>query len=350
MTSRVDREKPYICVDVDLPRNERLELVDDPAGCLGIWTALTCYAREQLTDGRVPKRYAESLWGDKKNAARLKDMCRVGLLDEDETHYGILRYAPRNQTKESVEGARKKAREYMAEKRKRSNVVSSNNELTTTGKTPDVAISISTSISSLVSKDPESHEDPVTAHEAPAATQPPTPGRPPAWRTDPDERDSLAVAWAEGARDVGLALTKPALSQRERVVDAIVAHAPPSAQVSAARGERSAWVRRMAQDWARTRPEKRAVYAWVDFVDGIYAGAQAPHGPTLERPSDSWPTEARERLERRNRERAEENERLKQESMHILAERAANDEAVRSPAREPDDIERALAGAGRRDS
>ena len=113
----IDRDKLYICVDVDLVRNERVLNLEEPLACLGLWQVMTSYARESLTDGMVPKRYAETLFGDTKNVSRLADMVQVGLIAEHEKHYEVLRYAPRNQTRAMVEESRKSARERSAKHR-----------------------------------------------------------------------------------------------------------------------------------------------------------------------------------------------------------------------------------------
>ena len=108
------REKHYICMDVDLPRNERLLMTSDPGYCLGLWSAMTAYAREALSDGRVPKLYASGLWSNQSNASRLKEMVDVGLLEDAGSHYVVLKYAPRNQTKAMVNGDREQAKLRMA--------------------------------------------------------------------------------------------------------------------------------------------------------------------------------------------------------------------------------------------
>lgn len=157
MTER--REKPYICVDTDLPDHDRLLTCDDPAGCLGLWVALTAYSRQYLTDGKVPKKYAVAKWGDRKNAVRLAQMSGSGLLVDHGSWYEILRYAPRNQTKAMVEDARGKARTRMANVRA--------NKSRTGGEVPVgfvehaqvVPTSISLSLSSLVTA-PDLDRDP----------------------------------------------------------------------------------------------------------------------------------------------------------------------------------------------
>jgi hypothetical protein len=113
------RGKPYACVDVDVPTHRRFQSNSDPAGAFGLWTAMLCYAREQETDGLVPKRYAESLWGDRRNPKRLKEMCANDLLADRGADYEILRYAPRNQTKAMITQAKGQARDRMAELRKK---------------------------------------------------------------------------------------------------------------------------------------------------------------------------------------------------------------------------------------
>lgn len=107
-------DKPFVCVDVDIPRNPRVASLEDPAGSLGLWLSMLAYSREQLTDGVVPKRYAVSMWGEaKKNEARLAGMIGAELIADHGDRYEVLRYAPRNQTRGMVEEARRRARERM---------------------------------------------------------------------------------------------------------------------------------------------------------------------------------------------------------------------------------------------
>lgn len=113
-------EKPYICVDIDLARHDRLLSCSDPGYCLGLWVALAAYVRENLPDGgaRIPKMYAHGLWeGVRRNVKLLQEMVAVDLLADVGSHYVIQRYAPRNQTKEMVEESRRKARDRMRTKR-----------------------------------------------------------------------------------------------------------------------------------------------------------------------------------------------------------------------------------------
>src|ERR1700722_15116889 len=117
------REKLYICGDGDLPDPPRILACRAPEGCVGVWYAMTAYARAHLTDGRVPKTYV--LRRDARNAPRLADMVANGLIGEDETHFEVLKYAPRNQTRAMVEDARSKAKDRM--KRRRSANVRANN-------------------------------------------------------------------------------------------------------------------------------------------------------------------------------------------------------------------------------
>ena len=110
----IHRDKPYICMDIDLPTHERIVNLSDPARGLGLWAAMTAHTRQQLKDGHVPKRLAIALWGDKRNAKLLTEMVAVGLLIEHEATYELYKYAPRNQTKAMVEAAKEKARTKMA--------------------------------------------------------------------------------------------------------------------------------------------------------------------------------------------------------------------------------------------
>lgn len=112
------RDKPYACVDVDLPMHPRIVKCADPGGALGLWLAMTTYSREHLTDALVPKALALGLWGDaKRNGPRLKDLLANELLADRGDEYEVLRYAPRNQTKAMVEADRAAARSRMAKHR-----------------------------------------------------------------------------------------------------------------------------------------------------------------------------------------------------------------------------------------
>ncbi|HSY22336.1 MAG TPA: hypothetical protein VK841_09490 [Polyangiaceae bacterium] len=117
-----------------------------------------------MTDGLVPKRYAETLWGDRKNKVRLVEMVHHQLLGERDGFYEVLRYAPRNQTKAMVEEARKNARERMSKLRAsrsanvRANFGRSSGEVPKTShdQISDVPISISSlSPVSSLQGDPE---------------------------------------------------------------------------------------------------------------------------------------------------------------------------------------------------
>lgn len=117
-----DRGKHFICLDVDLARHERIMSLDEPLACLGLFAAMTMHARELLTGGptggRVAKRTAETMCGE-RNRARLKQMVTSGLLNETDTHYEIVKYAPRNQSPVMVEESRRGGRERKAESRAR---------------------------------------------------------------------------------------------------------------------------------------------------------------------------------------------------------------------------------------
>lgn len=142
---RPERGKPYVCVDVDLPRHEKVERLSDPAHGLGLWLALTCYVRETLPETAiVPKRYAERLWGNPKNRKLLGEMVSVDLLKDVGDHYEVLRYAPRNQTKGMVAEAKAKTREKVAKSRKEA--ASRNQDVTGYGGGQKPFPSISTSV------------------------------------------------------------------------------------------------------------------------------------------------------------------------------------------------------------
>ena len=119
-----ERDKLFICMDVDLPRHDKIVLDEEPLAILGLWAALTAYSRELLTDGRVPKKLAETMCGE-RNGKRLSRMVESGLLSETPTHYVVEKYAPRNQTKAMVEAARAVARDRQAlSRRKKAEVTS----------------------------------------------------------------------------------------------------------------------------------------------------------------------------------------------------------------------------------
>ncbi len=119
------REKPFICMDTDLPQHERIHACSEPGYAVGLWVTLAAYVRQVLPDGgaRIPKAHAHGLWDNSsKNKKILREMVASGLLEETPSHYVVLRYAPRNQTKEMVEADREAARLRMSNARKNKKV------------------------------------------------------------------------------------------------------------------------------------------------------------------------------------------------------------------------------------
>lgn len=267
-------EKPFICVDVDLPRNPRVVGLSEPAACLGLWTALTAYAREELTNGMVPKRYARALWGDQKNPKRLDEMVDVGLLADRGDQFEVLRYSPRNQTKDMVEDARAKARDRMRN-------VRANSRRTVDERSGDVLTS--TSLSSDSEGEPERVSG--TVPVAPAVDD--LPPRRRANATDDGAMGGAVAAWAEGIRSV---TGQPFVTPRgfsvelEKLVGAICEFCPdPAARVH--------WARLTGAEYARARAgEKLNAHAFLDWLNSgkpsrtngkTDAAAPVYDGPTI---------------------------------------------------------------------
>jgi hypothetical protein len=160
-----ERLKAFVFVDVDLPRNHRVESLSDPAHGLALWLAMTCYIRETLADAPlVPKQYARRLWGNPKNVKTLTEMVARDLIADRGSDYEVLRYEPRNQLKRDVEQAREKARLKTKKWRDEKAAAESNQALGVTGHvtgTGEVTLQLpSTSTSlSLSSSSSSSQED-----------------------------------------------------------------------------------------------------------------------------------------------------------------------------------------------
>ena len=203
------REKPYACADVDLPEHPRIFACRDSGGCLGLWLAMACYSRSHLTDGRVPKKYAFGLWGDPRNGDRLVDMVTNALLAEDGEHYVILRYAPRNQTREMVDDAKRKQRKRMSDwraeqARKKAVAEANGNGVVTRDErstndvchmSSDGVVPTSTSTSTLRSEISEGEHE--REPEEPAMEPTPPTGRLPDWLINV-EREQWVAAYERG--------------------------------------------------------------------------------------------------------------------------------------------------------
>lgn len=258
------RAKPYISVDCDLARNERVMSCADPAGCVGLWAALSGYIREcPLDEPRVLRTIALGMYsGDARNANRLADMVRVGLLDEDATHYIVLRYSPRNQLRKDVERAKKEAKTRM--RSVRANKARTNSEQAAHEQRTSALVPTSISISDLSSLPGGA------GGAAPASAVP-------AWERDPFGQQSLAAAFAAGVRNGrGAPITEPTRGLYANLVAAVRAHAPADCRESGAHSARAAWLCERAEAFGRTAPADPSVFAFERWLN-----AGAPSGPRL---------------------------------------------------------------------
>lgn len=233
------RDKPFVCVDCDLPNNARIEKCEDPVGCLGLWTALLCYARMHMTDGLVPKKYALRLHSDRRNTKRVVEMLREGLLADHGEDLEVLRYSPRNQTRAEIEAVKKKARDKVKKWREDHpgyRTVTGNTEVTHEVPNGLPSISISTSLSDLSSLGSGSPSLP----SAPMST------REPMHATDDGVMGYAVAAFAEGVTEVtGRPFVLPpasGLEMRKLVKDIVTLCPMPT--------EREAWARAAAIRWA----------------------------------------------------------------------------------------------------
>jgi hypothetical protein len=242
----------------------------DPAGCLGLWLAMLCYAREQLTDGLVPARYAVGMWGDKKNVNRLRDMTDHGLLEDRGKEFFVCRYAPRNQTKAMVEESRSKARKRMAGLRAKragcSPDVRANERGTFAENVAHVPIYASISTSGSLSRDQESSK---------TATGDPSSGvmltEPVRSAPDPYGESFIVSSWCSGVRSVtgGPACTEPRGQPRLGLIEAVKAHAPSGSNLSE-------WTQQAAAEFARLG----GTLSSLRFVDWLNSGRPEPRSTT----------------------------------------------------------------------
>lgn len=71
----------YVILAVDLPDNPKIAELSDSA--FRVYVEALCYARRNLTDGKLTKAQLDRIAGRRTRAAA--EMRRLGLLDEDET-------------------------------------------------------------------------------------------------------------------------------------------------------------------------------------------------------------------------------------------------------------------------
>lgn len=280
----VEREKVFVCVDTDLAQHPRILACRDSAGCLGLWVAMTAYSRLHMLDGRVPKRYALSVWGDPRNPERLTDMVQQKLLVDHGEEYEILRYAPRNQTRAMVEKAKFESRKRMSDWRARQAAkdaarsavaIDPGDALVTRNETRNEIHYEqgtngsrdgyrSTSFSDLCS----SEKDLQASSTEPGP--PPVIGhRPRRDNASDDGCFGMAVsAWRDGVQlGLGAALTEPtARGEIQKLLAVLDAHAPPVGKPQ----EREAWAREAGQkfgEYCRENQESPNVFRFADWVD-----------------------------------------------------------------------------------
>jgi hypothetical protein len=237
-------EKPYICVDIDLPSHPRLLACTEPAACLGLWTAMTAYAREHLTDGVVPKKFALALWGD-NNAPRLEQMCASGLLRDCENDYIVERYSPRNQTKSDVESAKAGARARMRKLRAKAKApVQANIERT------DAFVPISIPSSSGISSVPD-----------PDPLDPGLRGRDSSVVRLVDPMGMAADCWRDGVRQAtGQPYSDMTHGVRRALMQSLTDHCPAGEDICE-------WAREQGRAWASSKPGELKVFRFTDWLN-----------------------------------------------------------------------------------
>lgn len=252
---------PYACVDVDLPRHAKIVTLSDPPAGLGIWLALTTYAREQLTDGRVPRAYAESLFGGgRRIRGLLGEMSEARfydepLLEKTKTDYVVVKYSPRNQTKADVEEGRKQARD-----RQRSRRCSSvtTGDVTRDNRVSHAVVPVSASISSDLSSSLEGVQG-----EPASGTHVVAP------RRDPTTEPFVGDAWARGVADVrGGAPVAIRGAELAGVADIAVAARLPWSELLE-------WVTADARSYAKSEAGAVNGFRYRDWVRG---GRKSPSG------------------------------------------------------------------------
>jgi hypothetical protein len=93
---------------------------------------------------------------------------------------------------------------------------------------------------------------------------------------------SLGSTWADAAAvALGHPVTVPRGGQISHLAAGVLAHVPEPAKPPSAHEEREKWLRAKTRAWAKGKPQKVSVFAFVDWLDST--GGAAVRGPAKAR-------------------------------------------------------------------